>query len=462
MSAQQRDKQHQNISIESLANGPRRISTLKKRRRLRLGMGLSLYTKIVFSTGLMGVVLFGFSRLFHAFGASHGLPFGALIELGAMVTITTIFGTVMTTRIARLRRINQLSHVAIEISRGDLSQSTPFTPSTDRFGHDEIDDLALAITHMQENLRELVGHVQKTALSVSKSAGDLQQSAEYVGNATDEVALSMSQINQGVGDQEKLVGHASELISDMAASIQLVSDSATKAAKVAANTSDSARLSGETATLAGDKIKKVFARIEEASQGVFALDKQIHEVSTIVDAISHLARQTNLLALNATIEAARAGEAGRGFSVVADEVRALAENSASASERISKLARDIATQAKGVVIAMTESTDDLGGGRADVNTIICALSTMSDSARNAEKRVSGISEQTKDQLDGSAQMVQAMENISMLTDTNLKAAANVHAIIQEQTQAVAQLNGAAQELTNLSIELQVLVNRFKL
>lgn len=468
MASIQRDEQNKDFPLGAGQGRPvsqrAAVPSGTMAQKLRLGVGLSLHTKIVLSTGLMGAVLFGISRAIRGLDEANHLPFGVMfaLELGAMVVLTALFGAVMTSKIARLRRVDQLSRAAMEISRGDLSQPAPFTPSTDKFGHDEIDDLALAITHMQENLRELVGHVQRTALSVSKSADDLQQSAEYVGNSTDEVALSMRQINQGAGDQDKLVGHASELIGGMASSIQLVSDSASEAAKVAADASDSARLSGETATLAGDKIKKVFARIEEASQGVFALDEQIHEVSTIVDAISHLARQTNLLALNATIEAARAGEAGRGFSVVAEEVRALADNSADASERISRLARDIATQAQGVVVAMTESTDELGGGREDVNTIVRALSTISESAKNAEERVSSISEQTRSQLEGSGQMVQAMGNISKVADANLKAAANVHAVILEQTQAVAQLNGAAQELTNLSIELQVLVKRFKL
>ncbi len=427
----------------------------------RLAMRISLQTKILFGTILLGATLFGLSRamrLLHI--KSFALEF--IIELGMMVGVSAIFGIALLMHFARIRRVDQLSRAAIEISHGDLSQPPPFELSMDRFGHDEIDDLALAITHMQENLRELVGHVQRTAQSVSKSADDLQQSAEDVGTSTDEVALSMRQINQGAGDQNHLVSHASGVIRDMANSIQRASASASEAARAAVDTSDAAELSGGAARLAGEKIKKVFARIEEASQGVFALDEKIQEISKIVDAITHVAQQTNLLALNATIEAARAGESGRGFSVVAEEVRKLADSSGRSTEQISRLSREIASQAQAVVTAMKEGTDELGGGREDVNTIVGALSAIADSAREAEGRITSISELTREQIDGSAQMVQAIEDISKVARANVSSTATVHAVIEEQTRAVARLNGAAQELTNLSIELSALIRRFKL
>lgn len=430
-------------------------------RARRMAVRISLQTKILFGTILLGATLFGVSRamqLLHL--RSFALEF--FIELGAMVAISAVFGIALLTHFARIRRVDQLSRSAIEISHGDLSQPPPFELSTDRFGHDEIDDLALAITHMQENLRELVGHVQRTALSVSKSADDLQQSAEDVGTATDEVALSMRQINQGAGDQNHLVSHASGVIRDMANSIQRASASASEAARAAVDTSEVAKLSGGTASLAGEKIKKVFARIEEASQVVFALDEKIQEISEIVDAITHVAQQTNLLALNATIEAARAGESGRGFSVVAEEVRKLADSSGYSTEQISRLSREIASQAQAVVTAMKDGTDELGGGREDINAIVGALATIADSAREAEGRITSISDLTREQIDGSAQMVQAIEDISKVARANVSSTATVHAVIEEQTQAVARLNGAAQELTNLSIELQVLIQRFKL
>lgn len=459
MPVPQRETTGTETLLSSVGHTASQRRQLSERRR-SMAVRISIRTKIAAGTSLLGAVLFGISRLIGT-AELPAVPAIAL-ELALMVGLAALWGAILLSAFARIRRIDQLSRAAMEISKGDLSKPAPFVPSTDSFGHDEIDDLALSIAHMQENLRELVGHVQKTAQSVAGSADELQQAAENVGTATDEVAGSMREINKGVGDQDRLVGRASDVIGGMADSIQRASVQASEAARVAADTSDSARLSGGTAALAGEKIKKVFARIEQASSGVFALDDKIHEVSTIVDAITHLAQQTNLLALNATIEAARAGESGRGFSVVAEEVRKLADNSAAAAEQISLLAREIAAQAQTVVSAMTESTDDLGGGREDVNTIIRALGTIAQSAKDAESRVRSISEFTSDQLEGSAQMVQAIRDLSKVARANADSTSTVHTVIEEQTRAVDRLNGAAQELTNLSIELQVLVRRFKL
>lgn len=425
-------------------------------------MKLSLRTKILSGTTLLGATLFVLSRILRLF-PMDSFALELSIELGVMVSVSLLFGIFILTHFTRIRRVDQLSRSALEISHGDLSQPPPFALTKDNsIGHDEIDDLALAIVHMQQNLRELVGHVQRTAQSVAKSADDLQKSAENVGTSTDEVVLSMRQINKGAGDQNHLVSHASGVIRDMANSIQRASTSASEAARAAIDTSDAAKLSGGAASLAGEKIKKVFARMEEASQGVFALDEKIQEISKIVDAITHVAQQTNLLALNATIEAARAGESGRGFSVVAEEVRKLADSAGRSTEQVVRLSREIASQEQVVVTAMKEGTDELGGGREDVNMIIRALGTIADSAREAEGRITSISDFTREQIDGSAQMVQAIEDISKVARANVNSTATVHAVIQEQTRAVARLNGAASELMNLSIELQALIRRFKL
>ena len=235
-----------------------------------------------------------------------------------------------------------------------------------------------------------------------------------------------------------------------------------EAARSAGDTSGAAEFSGNAARLAGEKVKKVFSRIESASEEVFAFGEKTQEISKIVDAITNVAQQTNLLALNATIEAARAGEYGRGFAVVAEEVRKLAETAGRSAEGISRISREIAAQASAVVGAMKEGIEELGDGREDLNNIIRALEAITDTARKAAERVNNISELSRDQLDGSAEMVKAIEHISGVARSNASLTEAVHAVIQEQTAAVAQMTSSAQELTNLSLELQTVVTRFRL
>jgi len=209
-------------------------------------------------------------------------------------------------------------------------------------------------------------------------------------------------------------------------------------------------------------VKKVFARIEAASEQVFAFGERTKEISKIVEAITSVANQTNLLALNATIEAARAGEYGRGFAVVAEEVRKLAESAGRSAEQISSLATDISGRAAKLVETMQESVAELGDGRDNLNAIIRALADIAAIAQAGAAKVGVISQAARDQLKGSADMVQAMDHISDVASSNASSTESVRKVMGEQSTAVSQMASAAQELTNLSIELQTVVSRFRL
>jgi methyl-accepting chemotaxis protein len=418
------------------------------------GLTASLQTKLVVSYLIVGVVLV-FAVPLSREWVPNPIAAGALAVLG-----TAVLGWILTVAIARTSRVGRLKESAVEISRGDLSRSV-LSEEGQRF-HDEIDELTIAIRTMQENLRDLVSRIQRTAQSVADSANDLQASAEEVNASTDEVASSMEKIAEGAGQQSELVERTSKVIGEIAASIERTARSAEEAAKASVETSTSAAGGGEAARLAGEKVKKVFARIEAASEQVFAFGERTKEISKIVEAITSVANQTNLLALNATIEAARAGEYGRGFAVVAEEVRKLAESAGRSAEQISGLASDISGRAASVVDTMKQSVSELGEGREDLNAIIRTLSDIAQIARNGADKVGVISGTARDQLKGSADMVQAMDHISDVASSNAGATEQVRKVIAEQTAAVAQMASAAQELTNLSVELQTVVSRFRL
>jgi methyl-accepting chemotaxis protein len=418
------------------------------------GLTASLQTKLLVSYLLVGVVLV-FAVPFIGDRVGNPAVAGAIV-LG----LTLALGQGLTVAIARTSRLGRLKESAVEISRGDLSRSvlsevgSPF--------QDEIDELSVAIRTMQENLRDLVSRIQRTAQSVADSANDMQASAEEVNASTDEVASSTEKIAEGAGQQSELVERTSKVIGEIAASIERTARSAEEAAKVSAEASAQAASGGDAARLAGEKVKKVFARIEAASEQVFAFGERTKEISKIVEAITSVANQTNLLALNATIEAARAGEYGRGFAVVAEEVRKLAESAGRSAEQISGVAADISGRAGKVVETMKESVAELADGREDLNAIIRTLSDIALIVGTGADKVGVISADAREQLKGSADMVQAMDHISDVASSNAGATEQVRKVIAEQTAAVAQMAGAAQELTNLSVELQTVVSRFRL
>ncbi len=435
---------------------PRREPVQKLLRSVELNGSermLSLHQKIFRGYILLGAILTC------AMAVMQRYEMGLRWQIPTAFCVTVLAALTLPRLLARVDRVKVLSRSAFEISQGDLSKPVDAEPANPR---DEIDELTNAIGKMQENLRELVGKIQDTAKSVADTAIEVQRSAENVNGSTEEVGSSMEKIAGGAEAQSLLVSKASTVITSMAGSIQRTYASAEDAARTAAETSSAAIDGSKAALLAGEKVKKVFSRIEAASQQVFALGERTQEISKIVDAITQVAQQTNLLALNATIEAARAGEYGRGFAVVADEVRKLAESAGRSAEQISKLARDISGQSTAVVSAMKEGIEELAEGRDDLTSIVRSMGAITDTLRQGAEKVHLISESAREQLEGSREMVKAIEEISLVARNNATSTEAIQTVIHEQTSAVSSMTSLANELTNTSVELQSVVRSFRL
>jgi methyl-accepting chemotaxis protein len=358
------------------------------------------------------------------------------------------------------RNFETLNDSATSISRGDLSAVVQLDVEN-RFP-DEVDDLAASINHTLLNLRDLVQRLQKTARHIASSANTLSAAAERVTTMNAGVAGSVGNIARSAELQRELVLKAGGLMNEIAEGIDRSASAAEAAARAVAETHTAARTGTEVANLAVEKLQDTFQRVEQASVRVFAFGEKSQAIGKIVDVITQISQRTNLLALNATIEAARAGEYGRGFAVVADEVRKLAESSGRSADQITVLLSDLKKDAEAAVSGMSESTTDLKESREDLRSIIQSLDGIVASALRGAEKAEMIARSSSGQLRGSQEMVQAIGHLADLARQNASSTDDVQKAVSGQSNVMEKLSSSALELSNISLELEEVVSRFRL
>ncbi|HEX9023825.1 MAG TPA: methyl-accepting chemotaxis protein [Geobacteraceae bacterium] len=373
------------------------------------------------------------------------------------MTVGLVLGWLFSRRFSK--NIALLTTSAEAISNGDLtgevSIAKPLFP-------DETNDLAVSINRMQESLRELVGYLGGTSGKVSESATTLSSSALEINASAEEVAQAIEQISRGAETQAEMVGRSSKIIHEMAISVELVAKRAKEAAKVAHETSLTAQKGGELANDSLERMKSFFDMVELTGRQFSEFNAKMQQVGKIADFIGEIARQTNLLALNASIEAARAGEFGKGFAVVADEVRKLADGTAKSASDIIDLITEIKEQSGRVHATIAESSKQINVGKMNLDISASSFREILATVMDTEQKANSIADLSQMQTEGAGKMVQAIDEISRVTEDNAAATEQVSAATEEQSAAMQEMVHATKELAQLAEQLLRIVERFTL
>jgi len=387
----------------------------------------SLQTKLIVLISLLGVfillavsvtVLWSASLLLAAGGVGQQEFLETmtrnLLLAGVAILVLSIAGGGAVARKMVSRPLQSLVAVMEQVGTGDL------TVSAEVRSGDELGRLAVACNKEFESL--------------AKAMQIIREASEQLAASAQEIAASAEEIAAGNQSQANEVQNASGIVHEATAAIQQVTNSARKAAKTSAESAELAQVGGKSVMEAIDSMRQIHRTVKEL--GASSL-----QIGEIVKVINEIAEQTNLLALNAAIEAARAGEHGKGFAVVADEVRKLAERSGSATKDIEQLILGI-QKGTTAAVAVVESGAVVAGKAGQ------ALDTIIEGAREVASMVGDISLASQQQLEDNSRVVRSVDLVASIT---------------EETAAGAQETAAAaQELAGMAEKMQRLTMRFKL
>lgn len=353
--------------------------------------------------------------------------------------------------------IVKLRDEALLLAEGDLRNR-----GTVIAARDEIGQLAQAFAQMAERLRGLVAKVHSQAEQVAAASEQLTASADQTARAANQVAGVITEVADGATKQLKAIDDTATVVGQMSAGIQQIAANAQTVAGTSAKSAAAADEGGRAVQKAVVQISHVEETVVKSAQVVSKLGDRSKEIGQIVDTISGIAGQTNLLALNAAIEAARAGEQGRGFAVVADEVRKLAEQSQEAAKQIAVLIAEIQQDTDSAVAAMGEGTKEVRVGAEVVNQAGKTFSEIYTLFEGVSIQIREISAAIQQMAGGSQVIVSSVRDIDAVSKETSGQAQTVSAATEEQSATMEEIAVSTQALAKMATELTQAVSIFKI
>lgn len=376
-----------------------------------------------------------------------------LILISIFIIITIICSYIFTTKeivnpIKDLQKLMKLS------GNGDLRVKASIT------SNDEIGDLQKSFNKMILQQDEIVKNVRNASEQLNTASEEISSSLQEITATTEEISASVTNVSEECKNQNESIIDVAQVLNQLSSLVQLAQNKVQSTSKNAIN-------SRKIADFGRLKVKETVGAMNSInieSNDTFNALKQVNklsvEVSGIVTTINAIAEQTNLLALNAAIEAVRAGENGRGFSIVAEEVRELSEETNNKSRQISKLVSEMVKEVENAVKAMERANIEVEKGVEVVSETDKAFLNIIDSIDDIVKNVREIFDITSNEASYSDKVISLINDIATITENNSKNCEGVSLAIQEEANVMNNLTANAEETSAMSEQLMESVEKF--
>ena len=379
-----------------------------------------------------------------------------VVIAGIAIIVGIVFGIHLIKAI--LVPLHKLKEQMNDISEGEGD----LTKTIEVKNQDEFGEVAQSFNAFVVSLREMISRISVSSEQAASSSEQFLASAEQTTASADQIADSLQQISMNMNHQNKILDESSLAVKESLDGILNIAASAanvSSAAEVVSTKADSGEKSVEKIV---DSMEFIHKSVDEADQSVRSLAEDVLKINHITEIINDIANQTNLLALNAAIEAARAGEHGKGFSVVAEEVRKLADQSIQSANQIRELIDHIQVETKNTVNTIVVVKDNVNTGNDLTKETAVQFRGILDSISSVSTQIQQIAATTEHLGTSFGSVSQRVEEVLSLSEVISENTSEITATTEEQLATMQEIQAAAQSLTVISESLYELVHRFKM